>query len=118
MSTTVVQDRTPKPGRAGATISRVIIYTLLALFALVYLTPLFVMLVTSFKTMAEIQDGDLLSLPRSPTFAPWLRAWSETCVGHYDPPATASAAISGTPSRWWFRPCSSPPCWGRSTATC
>ena len=43
--------------------------------------PLFVMVVTSFKTMAEIQDGDLLALPAHPTLAPWARAWGETCVG-------------------------------------
>ncbi len=60
---------------------RVIIYGLLGLFALVYLTPLFVMLVTSFKTMTEIQNGSMLALPREPTLAPWARAWGEACVG-------------------------------------
>ena len=30
--------------------------------------PLFVMLVTSFKTMDEIQNGNMLALPRQPTF--------------------------------------------------
>ena len=51
------------------------------LFALVYLMPLFVMLVTSFKTMDEIQNGNMLALPQAPTFEPWLKAWGETCVG-------------------------------------
>ncbi|TIQ02036.1 MAG: carbohydrate ABC transporter permease, partial [Mesorhizobium sp.] len=49
--------------------------------ALFYLMPLFVMLVTSFKTMDEIQNGNMLSLPQSPTIAPWFKAWGETCVG-------------------------------------
>lgn len=61
--------------------NRIVIYGLLGIFAVVYLMPLFVMLVTSFKTMSEIQDGNMLSLPRSPTFDPWVKAWGQTCVG-------------------------------------
>lgn len=60
---------------------RIVLYLALGFFAVVYLVPLFVMIITSFKTMAEIQDGNMLALPRSPTIAPWLRAWSEACVG-------------------------------------
>lgn len=66
---------------AGQLVKRIVIYGLLALFALVYLIPLFVMLVTSFKTMDEIQDGNMLALPRAATFDPWVRAWGEACVG-------------------------------------
>ncbi|NNH33871.1 carbohydrate ABC transporter permease, partial [Rhizobium sp. SEMIA 4085] len=62
-------------------ITRTVIYGLLVIFAILYLMPLFVMLVTSFKTMDEIQNGNMLALPQSPTFEPWLRAWGETCVG-------------------------------------
>jgi glucose/mannose transport system permease protein len=61
--------------------NRVVIYGLLAFFAIVYLMPLFVMLVTSFKTMDEIQNGNMLALPSAPTFEPWVKAWGETCVG-------------------------------------
>ena len=61
--------------------NRIVIYGLLLLFALVYLIPLFVMLVTSFKTMDEIQEGNMLAFPRTPTIEPWLKAWGETCVG-------------------------------------
>ena len=39
--------------------------------------PLFVMLVTSLKTMDEIRDGNLLSLPRAPTFDAWIKAWGD-----------------------------------------
>ena len=60
-------------------VNRIIIYALLLIFAVVYLVPLFVMLVTSFKTMSEIQDGNMLALPQSPTFAPWMRAWGGGC---------------------------------------
>ncbi|RVC07189.1 carbohydrate ABC transporter permease, partial [Mesorhizobium sp. M7A.F.Ca.AU.002.02.1.1] len=68
-------------GVSARTINRIVIYGLLALFALFYLMPLFVMLVTSFKTMDEIQNGNMLALPQSPTIAPWFKAWGETCVG-------------------------------------
>jgi glucose/mannose transport system permease protein len=68
-------------GPASSTTNRVVIYTLLLLFAVIYLLPLFVMLVTSLKTLAEIHEGDMLALPREPTVAPWLKAWGEACVG-------------------------------------
>jgi glucose/mannose transport system permease protein len=62
-------------------LNRVVIYGLLILFAIVYLMPLFVMLVTSFKTMDEIQNGNMLSLPTAATVEPWIKAWDQTCVG-------------------------------------
>lgn len=79
----VAQPFAADDGRAARwrTINRVVIYGLLALFALIYLIPLFVMLVTSFKTMDEIQSGNMLALPQSPTFAPWVKAWGEVCSG-------------------------------------
>ena len=70
------------PRSSGAKMfNRIFIYGLLAFFAIVYLMPLFVMLVTSFKTMEEIQNGNMLALPRAPTFDPWIKAWSEVCSG-------------------------------------
>jgi glucose/mannose transport system permease protein len=72
----------PKPsGISTRALNRIVIYGLLAIFALFYLMPLFVMLVTSFKTMNEIQNGTMLALPREPTVAPWVKAWGGTCVG-------------------------------------
>jgi glucose/mannose transport system permease protein len=67
--------------RPNPVITRVVIYGLLGLFALVYLVPLYVMIVTSFKTMDEIQGGNVMALPRSPTIDPWLKAWGGACVG-------------------------------------
>jgi glucose/mannose transport system permease protein len=61
--------------------ARIVIYGLLLLFAIFYLLPLFVMVTTSFKTLTEIQDGNMLALPRAPTIEPWLAAWGTTCVG-------------------------------------
>ena len=65
----------------GSSASRIVIYGLLLLFAVIFLTPLFVMLITSFKTLDEIRDGNMLSLPQSPTIAPWLSAWGSACIG-------------------------------------
>ncbi|MEM5404761.1 carbohydrate ABC transporter permease [Paraburkholderia unamae] len=62
-------------------VSRVVIYAALMLFALYFLFPLYVMLSTSFKSLDQIHTGTMLSLPTSPTFAPWIKAWSEACTG-------------------------------------
>ena len=62
-------------------IGRVIIYGLLLLFAAVYLLPLFVMLVTSFKSLDEIRAGNMMALPQDPTVAPWIEAWGTACIG-------------------------------------
>lgn len=69
------------PSSNSRWVGRTAIYGLLILFAILYLMPLFVMLVTSFKTMDEIQNGNMLSLPQAPSFDAWSRAWGETCVG-------------------------------------
>ncbi|WP_321913915.1 MULTISPECIES: carbohydrate ABC transporter permease [unclassified Paraburkholderia] len=63
------------------TVSRVVVYAALILFALYFLFPLYVMLSTSFKSLDQIHTGTMLSLPTSPTFAPWIKAWSEACTG-------------------------------------
>ncbi|WP_432350071.1 carbohydrate ABC transporter permease (plasmid) [Shinella yambaruensis] len=62
-------------------IARMILFLILGLFAAIYLIPLFIMVITSFKTLDEVRAGNLLSLPTAPTVAPWLKAWSEACIG-------------------------------------
>jgi glucose/mannose transport system permease protein len=69
------------PGVRSPIPARVVIYGLLLLFAAFYLLPLFVMVTTSFKTLDEIRDGNMLALPMAPTIEPWLAAWGTTCVG-------------------------------------
>lgn len=66
---------------ARALTARIVIYGLLAFFAVLYLLPLFVMLITSFKPLSEIQSGNMLALPREPTIQPWLDAWGNACIG-------------------------------------
>ncbi len=62
-------------------VGRVVIYTLLILFALYYLMPLFVMITTSLKTLDDIRGGNLLALPAEITFEAWAKAWSSACTG-------------------------------------
>ncbi|QKZ03242.1 carbohydrate ABC transporter permease [Pseudomonas eucalypticola] len=62
-------------GKPALTFSRVAIYATLILAAAVYLVPLVVMLLTSFKTPDDIRTGNLLSLPEVFTGIGWLKAW-------------------------------------------
>lgn len=64
-------------------IGRIVVYGLLILVALYYLMPLFVMVITSVKTLDDIRGGNLLSLPKEITFEPWLKAWGSACTGVY-----------------------------------
>lgn len=57
------------------------IYAFLVTAALFFLAPLYIMLVTSFKTMEEIRLGQLFALPLNATLEPWRAAWSEVCTG-------------------------------------
>jgi len=61
--------------------ARFVIYTILALFCLYYLLPLYVMVVNSLKPLSEIQAGGMMSLPRDWTLAPWGSAWSTAQIG-------------------------------------
>ena len=60
---------------------RVLLYVVLLLFALFYLGPLYVMIVTSLKSVDEIRQGNMMALPQAPSFAAWAKAWSSACVG-------------------------------------
>jgi glucose/mannose transport system permease protein len=61
--------------------ARIGIYAFLLMTALLFLVPLYVMVVTSLKTMDEIRQGAILALPRAPTLQPWIAAWSSACTG-------------------------------------
>ncbi|OIQ36946.1 MAG: sugar ABC transporter permease [Roseobacter sp. MedPE-SW] len=69
------------PTRPGQIALRWLLFSLLGLFALFYLLPLFVMLTTSLKSLEEIRSGSLVSLPREVTFEAWRTAWSGACTG-------------------------------------
>ena len=59
---------------------RAVLYLLLALFALYYIAPLYVMLSTSFKSLDELRSGNLLSLPAA-----------------FDPASTAALTLPTSP---------------------
>ena len=62
-------------------VSRLFLYLALTLAALYALAPMWVMLVTSFKTLDEVREGSLLAAPHAPTIEPWLKAWGTSCTG-------------------------------------
>ncbi|MDE0045650.1 MAG: carbohydrate ABC transporter permease [bacterium] len=69
------------PSRGGAVALRWLLFAVLALFALFYLMPLFVMITTSLKSLDEIRTGSLVALPENVTFEAWTTAWSSACSG-------------------------------------
>jgi len=62
-------------------IARLGIYAFLLSAALFFLAPLYVMIVTSLKSMEEIRLGQLFAWPMEITLQPWRAAWSEACTG-------------------------------------
>ncbi len=73
----------PSPDNAisSSRLMRAIIYSVLILFALYSLLPLYVMVVNSFKPLDEIRQGGMLNLPQTWTVEPWLSAWSTAQIG-------------------------------------
>lgn len=57
------------------------IYAFLITAAVFFLAPLYVMVVTSLKTMDEIRVGNLFAIPHSFNLDAWRSAWSEACTG-------------------------------------
>ncbi len=72
--------RGPKP-KSALSGTNIMLYGTLIVIAAYYLVPLYVMVVTSLKTMPEIQLGNIFSPPVEITFAPWKKAWAEACTG-------------------------------------
>jgi len=70
----------PKPRRVFAT-PNIVLYGTLIVVAAFYALPLYVMIVTSLKTMPEIRMGNVFSPPVEITFEPWVKAWSTACTG-------------------------------------
>jgi glucose/mannose transport system permease protein len=61
--------------------ARIGVYAFLFTAALFFLMPLYIMLVTSFKTMDEIRLGNIFALPMHVTVEPWVTAWTSACTG-------------------------------------
>ncbi len=75
-------------GVAGASRRRIarramrgLLYLLLVLFVAYYMLPLFVMAITSLKSLDQIRAGSLMSLPTNTSLTPWITAWGSACAG-------------------------------------
>ncbi len=70
-----------RPKGWARTLQRVLLFAVLGLFCVYYLVPLFVMVSTSLKSLAEIREGTLLAPPRAINTEAWAKAWRSACVG-------------------------------------
>lgn len=71
--------RGARPRRLTA--GRVGLYAFLALSAAFFLLPLYIMVVTSLKTMDEVRLANIFAWPSDPSFQAWVAAWSTACTG-------------------------------------
>ena len=53
------------------------------MLAVYYLFPLYVMIMTSLKPLAEIRASNIFLPPRDWTFDAWFKAWDDACTGLY-----------------------------------
>ncbi len=60
---------------------RGLLFLILGLFVLYFTLPLFVMIVTSLKSLEEIRLGSLLGLPQEIELTSWATAWGSACIG-------------------------------------
>ena len=58
-----------------------LLYGALFACAIYFLAPLYVMIVASFKTLAEVRESSIAALPTVWTVEPWIKAWSSACSG-------------------------------------
>jgi glucose/mannose transport system permease protein len=66
---------------AEANLARGLLYLVLCSAALLFVMPLYVMLVNSLKPLDEIRGGDLMAWPQAFTLQPWNDAWSLAQIG-------------------------------------
>jgi glucose/mannose transport system permease protein len=60
---------------------QIAILAFLAICALFFCVPLYVIVVTSLKGMDEIRQGDVFALPLNWNFSAWWHAWDKACSG-------------------------------------
>lgn len=76
---TVIEPQGRRPQRL--TPARIGVYAFLLTAALFFLLPLWIMVMTSLKTMDEVRLGNILAWPTVATLEPWIKAWAEACTG-------------------------------------
>ncbi len=75
----ITRGRRPRPRHV--TWGRIGLYVFMISVAIFFLLPLWIMLLTSIKTMDEIRLGNILAWPGVMTFESWITAWSSACTG-------------------------------------
>jgi glucose/mannose transport system permease protein len=71
----------PRRGLSGGMVaSRTVKYVLLLIFVILILIPLYVMVVTSFKTSADIRPTTAWNLPQRWSIDGWTKAWDQLKV--------------------------------------
>ncbi len=83
-STNISYQKLEDRSRITNLLLRWFLYFVLVLFAFYFIFPLYVMLVTSFKTMEEIRQGNLLTLPGQLNIESWAVAWGGRGYGAGD----------------------------------
>ncbi len=76
-----IETRTRRRRRRRIRGSSVAVIVFLAMCAAFVSIPLYVVFVTSFKTMDQIAMGEIFALPTTWTLEPWRKAWFEVCAG-------------------------------------
>ena len=81
LTQTTLVDVPPHRRRKRIRPHRITMFIFLLMAAAFFCVPLYVILVTAFKTMDEIRLGEIFALPTTATFEAWRYAWSQACSG-------------------------------------
>jgi glucose/mannose transport system permease protein len=82
MSVDTIIPSGPRP-KKFFTLPRVIVYSVLLLCCVFFLFPLYIMLITSFKDLDAIREGNLFTPSMNFTTYPWSKALLHACTGLY-----------------------------------
>ena len=62
---------------------RAVVYAVLLICALFFVFPLYIMVITSLKSLPEIRAGNIFVPTLSPSLDAWEKAWNSACTGLY-----------------------------------
>lgn len=77
---TQTEDLAARAAARAYLFNRVVIYGLLVAFSVIYLLPLAVVVMNSFRPLPEIAESGLINFPRAIQFSAWWDAWSTYCI--------------------------------------
>ncbi len=80
VNVTLSEDPAAQAAARAYLVNRIVIYGLLAVFAIIYLLPLAVVIMNSFRPLPEIAANGLINFPRQIQFSAWSDAWSSICI--------------------------------------